>query len=54
MSQFKHVLSQQSLEYDVIKNKINEPDKVSKCIHLIENQVFVPHVSGKFIKIILY
>jgi len=54
MSQFKHVLSQQSLEYDVIKTKINEPVKVSKCIHLIENQVFVPHVSGKFIKIILY
>ncbi len=54
MSQFKHVLSQQSLEYDINKCQINEPVKVSKCIHLIENKVFVPHISGQFIEIILY
>jgi L-rhamnose mutarotase len=53
MSQFKHLLTQQSLEYDITYLCINKPIKVSKCIHLIENKVYVPHVSGKFIEIIL-
>lgn len=53
MSQFKHVLAQQSLEYDIVKSHINKPVKISKCIHLIKNKVFIPHVSGKFIEIIL-
>jgi hypothetical protein len=51
MLQFKYVLAQQSLEYDIIQNLINQPIRVSKCIHIIENKVYVPHVSGQFIEI---
>jgi len=51
MSQFKHVLSQQSLEYDITNNTISQPIRVSKCIHMIENKIYVPHVSGQFIEI---
>lgn len=53
MSQFKHVIAQQSLEYNVVNSSINQPIKVSRCIHLIDNKVYVPHVLGKFIEIIL-
>lgn len=51
MSQFKHVLSQQSLEYNILTNIISQPIRVSRCIHVIDNKIFVPHVSGQFIEI---
>jgi hypothetical protein len=51
MSQFKHVIAQQSLEYNVIQNSINHPVKVSRCIHLIDNKVYIPHILGSFIEI---
>jgi hypothetical protein len=51
MSQFKHVLSQQSLEYNIITNTISQPIRVSRCIHVIENKIYIPHISGQFIEI---
>jgi hypothetical protein len=51
MSQFKHVLSQQSLEYDITNNTISQPIRVSRCIHKIENKIYIPHMSGQFIEI---
>jgi len=51
MSQFKHILSQQSLDYNILTNTISQPIKVSRCIHMIENNIYIPHVSGQFIKI---
>jgi hypothetical protein len=53
MSQFKHVLSQQSLEYNINNTTISQPIRVSRCIHVIENKIFVPHILGHFIEIIL-
>ena len=51
MSQFKHVLSQQSLEYNINNYAISQPIRVSRCIHVIENKIFVPHILGHFIEI---
>lgn len=51
MSQFKHILSQQSLEYNIITNTISQPLRVSRCIHMIENKIYIPHMSGQFIEI---
>lgn len=51
MSQFKHILSQQSLEYNILTNIISQPLRVSRCIHIIENKIYIPHVSGQFIEI---
>ena len=51
MSQFKHVLYQQSLEYDITNNTISQPIRVSRCIHKIENKIYIPHMSGQFIEI---
>jgi len=51
MSQFKHILSQQSLDYNILTNTISQPIRVSRCIHMIENKIYIPHVSGQFIEI---
>jgi hypothetical protein len=51
MSQFKHILSQQSLEYNIVTNTISQSIRVSRCIHIIENKIYIPHVSGQFIEI---
>jgi len=51
MSQFKHILSQQSLDYNILTNIISQPLRVSRCIHIIENKIYIPHISGQFIEI---
>lgn len=51
MSKFKNVLTQQSLEYNIFNNTIKQPIRVSKCIHMIENKIYIPHISGQFIEI---
>jgi hypothetical protein len=51
MSQFKHVLSQQSLEYNITTNTISQPIKVSRCIHMIKDKIYIPHETGQFIEI---
>ncbi len=53
MSQFKNVLSQQCLEYNINTLKISDPIKVSRCVHVKSNKIYVPHSNGKFIEIIL-
>jgi hypothetical protein len=51
MSQFKHVLSQQSLEYNINNATISQPIRVSRCIHVFDNKIYIPRISGQFIKI---
>ncbi len=53
MSQFKHVLSQQCLEYNVNTLKISDSVKISRCIHKKDDTIYVPHSNGQFIKIIV-
>jgi hypothetical protein len=50
-SQFNHILSQQTLEFNCIKKWLQDKPKYSKCIQKINNMLYVPHVSGKFIEI---
>lgn len=50
-SQFNHILSQQTLEFNCIKNWIQNKPTYSKCIQKINSMLYVPHVSGKFIEI---
>jgi hypothetical protein len=50
-SQFNHILSQQTLEFNCIKMWLQDKPKYSKCIQKINNMLYVPHVSGKFIEI---
>jgi len=52
-SQFNHILSQQTLEFSCVKDWLQDKPKYSKCIQKINNMLYVPHVSGKFIEIYL-
>ena len=50
-SQFNHILSQQTLEFNCIKRWLQDKPTYSKCIQKINSMLYVPHVSGKFIEI---
>ena len=50
-SQFNHILSQQTLEFNCIKRWLQDKPMYSKCIQKINNMLYIPHVSGKFIEI---
>lgn len=50
-SQFNHILSQQTLEFNCIKRWLQDKPKYSKCIQKINSMLYIPHVSGKFIEI---
>lgn len=53
LNQFYHIIQQQKLEYNIDNYKINSKPIVSKCIQVIDNNIFVPHNLGNFIKISL-
>jgi hypothetical protein len=50
-SQFKNIIWQQTLKYNIHINKINKPPTYSKCIQYDDNYIYVPHKSGNFVRI---
>lgn len=53
LSQFYHYLKQQIIRYDIVNNTIDDIPIYSRCIQKIDNKIFIPHVSGKFLQVIL-
>jgi hypothetical protein len=49
--QFKNIIKQQTLQYNTLINEIQKPVNWSFCIQLIDNNIYIPHVSGNFIQI---
>jgi len=49
--QFKNIIKQQTLQYNTLVNEIQKPVNWSFCIQLIDNNIYIPHVSGNFIQI---
>jgi len=49
--QFKNIIKQQTLQYNTLLNEIQKPVNWSFCIQLIDNNIYIPHVSGNFIQI---
>jgi hypothetical protein len=49
--QFKNIIKQQTLQYNTLLNEIQKPLNWSFCIQLIDNNIYIPHVSGNFIQI---
>ncbi len=52
-SQFNHVLHQQTLKYNVSQNSINDSPSYSNCIQLQNDRLYIPHISGKFIELVI-
>jgi hypothetical protein len=50
-SQFNHILSQQTLQFNCIKRWIQEKPTYSNCIQKIDGILYIPHILGNFIKI---
>ena len=50
-SQFNHILSQQTLQFNCIKKWIQNKPTYSNCIQKMKDKLYIPHVSGKFIEI---
>ena len=49
--QFKNIIKQQTLQYNTDVNEIQKPSNWSFCIQLINNHIYIPHISGNFIQI---
>jgi len=49
---FKNIIEQQVIPYFDIDNIIQHIKKYSFCIQVIDNKIYIPHVSGNFIEII--
>ena len=50
-SQFKNIICQQTLKYNIHINKINNPPIYSKCIQHDDSYIYIPHISGNFVRI---
>jgi hypothetical protein len=50
-SQFNHIISQQTLNFNCTTKWIQPKPIYSKCIQIIDNTIFVPHKLGDFIQI---
>jgi hypothetical protein len=52
-SQFNYILHQQTLKYNLVPYSIDSRPTYSRCIQLENNQIYIPHSSGKFIELII-
>ncbi len=50
-SQFKNIIGQQTLGYDVVNNYIDNKPEYSRCIQQINDKIYVPNINGGFIEI---
>ncbi len=49
-SQFKHIIGQQTLGYDVVNCIINNPPTYSRCIQQYNDKIYVPHANNGFVE----
>ena len=49
--QFKNIIKQQTLQYNTNINEIQKPLNWSFCIQMINDHIYIPHISGNFIQI---
>lgn len=52
-NQFNHVLHQQTLQYNLVQHTIDSPPQYSRCIQLENNRIYIPHLSGRFIELVI-
>lgn len=52
-SQFNYVLNQQTLKYNLVQLVIDSVPCYSKCIQQVNDRIYIPHLSGKFIELII-
>ena len=50
-SQFNHILSQQTIQFNCITRWIQDKPIYSNCIQKIKDKLYIPHISGNFIEI---
>jgi len=53
-SQFNHILSQQTLQFNCIKRWIQDKPNYSNCIQKIDDMLYIPHILGNFITVGLF
>jgi hypothetical protein len=51
--EFKNIIKQQTLEFNLINMDIQQILPWSRCIQYIDSVVYIPHISGNFIKILI-
>ena len=51
--EFKNIIKQQTLEYNLITNNIQEILSWSMCIQHIDSNIYIPHISGQLLHITL-
>ncbi len=49
-SQFKHIIGQQTLGYDIVNNTINNPTTFSRCIQRSNDKIYIPHTNNGFVE----
>jgi hypothetical protein len=52
-SQFNYILYQQTLNYNLNQLNVDSPPKYSRCIQHNNDRIYVPHISGKFIELVI-
>jgi hypothetical protein len=52
-SQFNYILHQQTLKYNLVQHKIDSQPTHSRCIQQKNGRIYVPHLSGKFIELVI-
>jgi len=52
-SQFNYILHQQTLKYNLVPYSIDSRPTYSRCIQQENNRIYIPHLSGKFIELII-
>lgn len=51
LNQFKHFIKQQTIKYNIYNNTIENKPTYSRCIQIIDDNIFIPHINGQFIKL---
>lgn len=52
LNEFNHIIQQQTLNYNIIKNTIKDKPKYSKCIQCCDKYVYIPYTNNKLLKIL--
>jgi len=52
-SQFNYILHQQTLKYNLVQLTIDSQPTYSRCIQQKNGRIYVPHLSGKFIELVI-
>lgn len=51
LSQFENIIEQQIVNYNMKSSTMNTPSQFSKCIQHIDDTIYIPHNSGRLVRI---